>query len=69
MFLPAGAERLVGTNSWGETSVFKLNQDNSPYEESVIGVKGALMKFSPDGQLLGTLSLLDTPTELVLAEA
>ena len=59
----------VGTNSWGETSVFKLNQDNSPYEESVIGVKGALKKFSPDGRLLGTLSLLDTPTELLLAEA
>jgi hypothetical protein len=59
----------VATNAWGGTSVFKLNQDKSPYEESIIGEKGAVKKFSPDGKLLGTISLLETPTDLLLAEA
>jgi hypothetical protein len=38
------------TNAWGQTSVFKLNQDNAPYEESVLGEKGAVKKFAPDGR-------------------
>ncbi|HEY3321132.1 MAG TPA: hypothetical protein VGP72_11750 [Planctomycetota bacterium] len=59
----------VATNAWGDTSVFKTNQDGSPYEESVVADKGALKKFSPDGALLGTVSMLDTPMDLVLAEA
>ena len=59
----------VTTNAWGATSAFRLNQDGSPYEESVVGAKGALKKFSPDGRLLGAVSLLDAPMDLVRAQA
>ena len=59
----------VTTNAWGKTSIFRTNQDGSPYEESVISDKGAVKKFSPTGQLLGTLSLLDTPIDLVCCQA
>jgi hypothetical protein len=59
----------VTTNAWGQTTVFKRNQDNAPYEESIIGDKGALKKFAPDGRLLGALSLLDAPTDLALGAA
>jgi hypothetical protein len=59
----------AATNAWGQTSVFKLNQDNSPYEESVVGEKGAVKKFAPDGRLLGAFGTLDAPTDLVVALA
>ncbi len=59
----------VTTNAWGKTSVFRLNQDGSPYEEGVIAGKGALKKFSLDGQFLGAIALLDAPMDLALAEA
>jgi hypothetical protein len=59
----------VTTNAWGSTSVFKLNQDNSPYEESVVGEKGAVKKFAPDGKFLGAVVALDAPTDLALASA
>ena len=52
----------VGTNAWGKTSVFKRGADGAPFEESVIADKGSLKKFSPDGQLLGTVSLLEVST-------
>jgi hypothetical protein len=58
----------VATNAWGDTSVFKTNQDGSPYEESVVADKGALKKFSPDGAFLGAVSLLDAPMDLAVAE-
>ena len=51
----------VSTSAWGLTSAFKTNQDGSPSEESVIGAKGALKKFSPDGKFLGAISMLDVP--------
>jgi hypothetical protein len=59
----------VATNAWGKTSVFRINQDGSPYEEAVIAAKGAVKKFSPTGDLLGTISLLAPPTDLALAKA
>ncbi len=59
----------TATNAWGKTSVFRLNQDGSPYEEGVIGDKGALKKFSLEGTLLGAISLLDVPMDLCLADA
>jgi hypothetical protein len=59
----------VATNAWGKTSVFRINQDGSPYEEAVIAAKGAVKKFSPTGDLLGTISLLAAPTDLTLAKA
>lgn len=59
----------VATNAWGQTSVFKLNQDNAPYEESVLGEKGALKKFAPDGRFLGAVPALDAPMDLALALA
>ena len=59
----------VSTNAWGQTSIYGLSQDGSPFEESVIGVKGAVKKFSPDGNLLGTVSLLSAPSDLQLALA
>ena len=59
----------VTTNAWGATSVFKRGADGAPFEESVIGAKGALKKFSPDGRLLGAVSLLEAPMDLALAEA
>ena len=59
----------VATNAWGNTSVFKLNQDKSPYEESITGDKGSVKKFAPDGKYLGAISLLDAPTDLVSADA
>ncbi|MCY3017890.1 MAG: hypothetical protein NTW87_02505, partial [Planctomycetota bacterium] len=65
----ASGNNWVATNAWGDTSVFKTNQDGSPYQESVVAEKGALRRFSPDGALLGTVSLLDTPMDLALAEA
>ena len=49
--------------------MFRINQDGSPYEEAVIGAKGAVKKFSPTGDLLGTISLLAAPTDLALAKA
>ena len=55
----------AATNAWGQTSVFRTNQDGSPYEETVLGPRGAVKKFSPDGRLLGAVSLLDTPLDLV----
>jgi hypothetical protein len=59
----------VATNARGLTSAYRLNQDGAPFEESVIGDKGALKKFTPDGRLLGTASLLEAPMDLALAEA
>lgn len=76
--LGAGARALVvdtagaiwvGTNAWGKTTVFKRGADGAPFEESVISDKGALKKFSPDGQLLGSVGLLEAPMDLVAAEA
>jgi hypothetical protein len=65
---PAG-NVWVATDAWGPTSVFRRGPDGSPLEESVLGVKGALKKFSPEGKLLGTVSLLDAPMDLALARA
>jgi len=65
----AASNIWVGTSAWGQTSVYRVNQDGSPYEESVLGLKGAVKKFSPDGKLLGTVSLLDAPLDLTLAKA
>ncbi len=59
----------IGTDAWGPTSVFRLNQDNAPYEEASIGVKGALKKFSRDGRLLAAVGLLAPPSDVVLARA
>ena len=59
----------ITTNTWGQTSVFKLNQDNSPYEESIVGEKGAVKKFAPDGRFLGAVPALDVPLDLALASA
>jgi sugar lactone lactonase YvrE len=59
----------VATNAWGSTSVFQANKDGQPYEAIVTGAKGALKKFAPDGKLLGTVSLLETPMDLCLAAA
>ena len=59
----------VTTNTWGATSVFKRGADGAPFEESVISDKGALKKFKADGNLIGAISLLDAPTDLVLGEA
>ncbi|MCX7933640.1 MAG: hypothetical protein N3A66_00090 [Planctomycetota bacterium] len=59
----------VATNAWGQTSVYRLNQDNQPYEESVRGEKGAVKKFSADGKLLAAVPLLDVPMDLALAVA
>jgi len=59
----------VATNAWGQTSVFKLNQDNSPYEDSIVGEKGAVKKFAPDGRFLGAVAALDVPLDLALAAA
>lgn len=59
----------VTTNAWGKTSVLVINQDGAPSEEAVIGAKGALKKFSPDGAPLGSISLLSAPTDLALASA
>jgi hypothetical protein len=58
----------VTTSAWGQTSAYRTNQDGSPFEESVTGAKGAVKKFSPEGKLLGAVSLLDAPTDLVFAE-
>ncbi len=59
----------VATNARGLTSAYRINQDGAPFEESVIGDKGALKKFTPDGRLLGTASLLEAPMDLALADA
>ena len=59
----------VATDAWGARSVFKRGADGAPFEESVVGAKGALKKFSPDGRLLGAVSLLEAPMDLSLAEA
>jgi hypothetical protein len=59
----------VATNAWGKTSVFKTNQDGSPFEESVIGAKGAVKKFTRDGSRLAAVPLLATPMDLSLAAA
>jgi hypothetical protein len=59
----------AATNAWGKTSVFKTNQDGSPFEESVVGEKGAAKKFSPDGKLLGAVPLLAPPMDLAIAKA
>ena len=59
----------VATNAWGSTSAYKPGPDGSPMEVSLEGAKGALKKFSPDGRLLGTVSLLDAPMDLTPAMA
>lgn len=59
----------VATNAHGLTSAYKVNQDGAPFEESVIGEKGAVKKFAPEGRLLGAASLLDAPMDLVPASA
>ncbi|HET6247473.1 MAG TPA: hypothetical protein VFE47_07250 [Tepidisphaeraceae bacterium] len=59
----------VTTNAWGKTSVLGINQDGAPFEEAVIGAKGALKKFSPDGKLLSAIGTLWPPTDLALAAA
>jgi len=59
----------VTTNAWGQTSVFRRNQDGAPYEETVTGAKGAVKKFSSDGRFLGSVSLLSAPLDMVPATA
>jgi hypothetical protein len=59
----------VATNAWGKVSVLVINQDGAPAEQAVIGAKGALKKFSPDGNLLGAIGLLTVPADLSLAVA
>ncbi|HUS90240.1 MAG TPA: hypothetical protein VM695_00275, partial [Phycisphaerae bacterium] len=59
----------VATNAWGKTSVFRVNQDGAPYEESVLGAKGAAKKFSPEGRLLAAVPLLAEPMDLCCASA
>jgi len=65
----ADGQVWVATNAWGPTSVFKRGADGAPFEESVIDAKGALKKFSAEGRLSGTVSLLDAPMDLALALA
>jgi hypothetical protein len=59
----------VTTNAWGKTSVLGINQDGAPFEEAVIGAKGALKKFSPEGNLLASIGVLSPPTDLAIADA
>ncbi len=59
----------VSTNAWGQTSVFKRGDDGAPYEATEIGAKGAVKKFSPDGKILGTVSMLIAPLDLLPALA
>jgi sugar lactone lactonase YvrE len=59
----------VTTNAWGATSVFQHGDDGAPFEASVVGPKGALKKFSLEGRLLGTVSLLEAPMDMALATA
>ena len=59
----------VATNAWGKTSVFRINQDGAPYEQSVMGKKGALRKYAADGRLLGSVPLLAAPMDLSFASA
>jgi hypothetical protein len=59
----------VATNAWGKVSVLRINQDGAPYEEAVVGAKGALKKFSAQGNLLGSIGILTPPADLKLALA
>jgi hypothetical protein len=59
----------ITTNAWGKTSLLVINQDGAPSEEAVIGAKGALKKFSPEGKLLNAIGLLAAPSDLAFASA
>jgi len=59
----------VATNAWGQTTAFQRGADGAPFETSVVGAKGALKRFSPEGKLLGSVSLLDAPTDLAVGSA
>lgn len=59
----------VTTNAWGKISVFQQGADGAPYETSMLGNKGALKKYSPEGQLLGAISLLEAPMDLQIGAA
>ena len=63
-------QHLGGHRAWGPASVFRLNQDGSPFEESVIGAKGALEKSSGPTASSSARSACSTRTmDLALAEA
>ena len=59
----------VATNAWGQTTAFQRGADGAPFETGVVGHKGALKKFAPDGKLLGSVPLLDAPMDLAPALA
>jgi hypothetical protein len=59
----------VGTNAWGEISIYVAGPTGQPSEKTAMGPKGAVKKFSRDGRLLGSAGLLDAPMDLVPAAA
>ena len=57
------------TSGWGpmpgaRSAATPSIRTGPPIEESVLGAKGALKKFSPAGKLLGSISMLDAPMDL-----